>query len=175
MTSGSAPKKIGIRKNSYHSMNLRRVRPTPVRPGDTFSLVTLSLGNRRTMRYLQVHDLQVHDLLPQDPPPPSAPVAPAGASPIPEGVPLPEDMMHAQPVGEVLGPVDGLDDQRDADALAAEDMQDFAQPEVEECTDLIDDSAPPVLGSEFPDVASLLAEVRTLARGKGAADALQHK
>ena len=80
------------------------------------------------------------------------------------------------PTHEVLGPVGGLDDQRDSDALVAEEMLEAAaQPEVQDDSDsdIIDDSAPPELGPEYSDVPSLLAEVRSLARGIAAHELLQ--
>lgn len=183
MASKSPLKKIA--KNGSHPMQLRRtVRPTPVRSGSTDPYtVTMDLLTELMAQQPDAMAAVLRLMMSQDGSPqaalPSAPVAPVGSPPIPEGLPLSEEMLQeaeaAHPGGEVLGPVHGLDDQNDANALAAEDVQEAAQPEVEDCTDLIDDSAPTQLGPEFADVGSLLAEVRTLARGMGAADALKSK
>lgn len=159
MSSRSPLKKIA--KNT-HPMQLRRqLRPTPVQIWDVVTELMVQQPDAFAAVLRQISD------------------APADApTSIPEGLPLPEedtqDMQEAaQPAGEVLGPVGGLDDQRDHEALVAEDMGAAAQPEVQDDSDLIDDSAPTELGPEYPDVQSLLTEVRSLARGIAAHELLQ--
>lgn len=176
MSSRSPLKKSA--KNT-HPMQLRRqLRPTPVQMWD---LVTQLMVQQPDALASVLRQMMSQGVPPQAARPLlDAPAGdPAGDPSIPEGLPLPEedtqDMQEAaaQPAGEVLGPVGGLDDQRDHEALAAEDTEAAAQPEVQDDSDLIDDSAPAELGPEYPDVQSLLTEVRSLARGIAAHEVLQ--